>query len=161
MMTCNVISPQCFWSKRLRESVTFTFFISIVGIAYLTEFFISWYSGVEYESYAFINRATGPYWWAYTSMMTCNVISPQLFWIRKLRRNVWFTFFMSIVINCGMWFERFVIIVTSIHRDYIPSSWAMYHPTWVEISFFLGSLGLFSTAFLIAPIILSQYPNFQ
>jgi molybdopterin-containing oxidoreductase family membrane subunit len=122
---------------------------SIVGCAYLTELFTAWYSQNPYEQYAFANRALGPYYWAYWSMMTCNVVSPQLFWIRKLRRSVWFTFFMSIVINCGMWFERFVIIVTSIHRDYIPSSWAMYSPTWVEISFFLGSIGLFGTAFLV------------
>ncbi len=122
---------------------------SIVGCAYLTELFTAWYSQNPYEQYAFANRALGPYWWAYWGMMTCNVISPQLFWIRNLRRNVWFTFFMSIVINCGMWFERFVIIVTSLHRDYIPSSWAMYSPTWVEISIYIGSIGLFFTAFLI------------
>jgi molybdopterin-containing oxidoreductase family membrane subunit len=122
---------------------------SIVGCAYLTELFTAWYSQNPYEQYAFANRALGPYWWSYWGMMTCNVISPQLFWIRKLRRSAWFTFFMSIVINCGMWFERFVIIVTSLHRDYIPSSWAMYSPTWVEISIYIGSLGLFFTAFLI------------
>src|SRR5256885_7697992 len=122
---------------------------SIVGCAYLTELFTAWYSQNPYEQYAFANRALGPYYWSYWSMMTCNVISPQLFWVRKLRRNVWFTFFMSIVINCGMWFERFVIIVTSLHRDFIPSAWAMYSPTWVEISFFLGTLGLFFTAFLV------------
>ena len=122
---------------------------SIVGCAYLTELFTAWYSQNPYEQYAFANRALGPYYWSYWSMMTCNVVSPQLFWFRKLRRNVWFTFFMSIVINCGMWFERFVIIVTSLHRDFIPSSWAMYSPTWVEISIFLGSLGLFFTAVLV------------
>ena len=122
---------------------------SIVGCAYLTELFTAWYSQNPYEQYAFANRALGPYWWAYWSMMTCNVISPQLFWVRKLRRNVWFTFFMSIVINCGMWFERFVIIVTSLHRDFLPSAWAQYSPTWVEISFFIGTLGFFFTAFLL------------
>lgn len=122
---------------------------SIVGCAYLTELFTAWYSQNPYEQYAFANRALGPYWWSYWGMMTCNVISPQLFWVRKLRRSVWFTFFMSIVINCGMWFERFVIIVTSLHRDYVPSSWAMYSPTWVEISIYVGSIGLFFTAFLI------------
>lgn len=122
---------------------------SIVGVAYLTEFFIAWYSGVEYEQYAFINRATGPYWWAYWSMMTCNVISPQLMWSSKLRRNLFMTFFLSIIVNIGMWFERFVIIVTSLHRDYIPSSWTMYHPTWVEMSIFIGSLGLFFVPFLL------------
>jgi molybdopterin-containing oxidoreductase family membrane subunit len=122
---------------------------SIVGCAYLTEFFIAWYSGVEYEQYAFINRATGPYWWAYWSMMTCNVISPQLMWSSKLRKNLFMTFFLSIIVNIGMWFERFVIIVTSLHRDYMPSAWTMYHPTWVEVGIFIGSLGLFFTPFLL------------
>lgn len=122
---------------------------SIVGCAYLTEFFIAWYSGVEYEQYAFINRATGPYWWAYWSMMTCNVISPQLMWSSKLRKNLFMTFFLSIIVNIGMWFERFVIIVTSLHRDYVPSSWTMFHPTWVEIGLFIGSLGLFFVPFLL------------
>jgi Ni/Fe-hydrogenase subunit HybB-like protein len=122
---------------------------SIVGVAYITEFFIAWYSGVEYEQYAFINRATGPYWWAYWSMMSCNVISPQLFWIRKLRLSIPFSWFLSIVVNIGMWFERFVIIVTSLHRDYIPSSWAMFYPTWVEVSIFIGSIGVFFTLFLL------------
>jgi len=77
---------------------------SIVGVAYLTELFISWYSGVEYEAYAFINRATGPYWWSYWAMMTCNVVSPQVFWFKKLRTSIGFTFFMSIIVNIGMWF---------------------------------------------------------
>jgi molybdopterin-containing oxidoreductase family membrane subunit len=122
---------------------------SIVGVAYITELFISWYSGVEYESYAFINRATGPYWWAYWSMMTCNVISPQLFWFKKLRTNLTFTFIMSIVVNIGMWFERFVIIVTSLHRDYLPSSWNMFHPTWVDVGVFIGTIGIFFTLYLL------------
>ncbi|EHQ28032.1 NrfD/PsrC family molybdoenzyme membrane anchor subunit [Mucilaginibacter paludis] len=122
---------------------------SIVGVAYITEFFIAWYSGVEYEQYAFINRATGPYWWAYWSMMSCNVISPQLFWFRKLRLSIPFSWFLSIIVNIGMWFERFVIIVTSLHRDYIPSSWAMFYPTWVEVSIFIGSIGVFFTLFLL------------
>ncbi|PKP49689.1 MAG: hydrogenase [Bacteroidetes bacterium HGW-Bacteroidetes-12] len=122
---------------------------SIVGVAYLTELFISWYSGVEYESYAFINRFSGPYAWAYWSMMTCNVISPHLFWFKKLRTNLAFTFFMSIIVNIGMWFERFVIIVTSVHRDYLPSSWSMFYPTWVDIGIFIGTLGLFSVFYLL------------
>lgn len=122
---------------------------SIVGVAYITELFISWYSGVEYEAYAFINRATGKYWWSYWAMMTCNVISPQLFWVKKWRRSLIFTFIMSIVVNIGMWFERFVIIVTSIHRDYVPSSWTMFHPTWVDIGVFIGTIGIFFTLFLL------------
>jgi Ni/Fe-hydrogenase subunit HybB-like protein len=122
---------------------------SIVGIAYITELFISWYSGVEYEGYAFYNRVSGPYAWAYWSMMTCNVISPQLFWIKKIRTSLVATFVLSIVVNIGMWFERFVIIVTSLHRDYIPSSWTMFHPTMYDIGQYLFTFGIFFTAFLL------------
>jgi molybdopterin-containing oxidoreductase family membrane subunit len=122
---------------------------SVVGVAYITEFFIAWYGGVEYEYYAFFNRMTGPYWWAYWAMMTCNVISPQLFWSRKLRRSITFTFFISVIVNIGMWFERFVIIVTSLHRDYIPSSWAMFSPTRYDIGDYIFSFGLFFTLFLL------------
>jgi molybdopterin-containing oxidoreductase family membrane subunit len=122
---------------------------SIVGVAYLTELFISYYSGVEYESYAFINRFSGPYAWAYWIMMTCNVVSPHLFWSKKLRTNLGFTFFMSIVVNIGMWFERFVIIVTSIHRDYLPSSWSMFYPTWIDLGVFIGTIGIFSVFYLL------------
>jgi molybdopterin-containing oxidoreductase family membrane subunit len=122
---------------------------SIVGSAYITEFFMAWYSAVPYEQYAFANRMFGPYWWAYWTMMTCNVITPQLFWSRKLRRSLTASFIISIFVNIGMWFERFVIIVTSLHRDYLPSSWVMYSPSWVEISMFIGSLGLFFTLFFL------------
>jgi Ni/Fe-hydrogenase subunit HybB-like protein len=122
---------------------------SIVGIAYITELFMAWYSGVEFERYAFVNRAMGPYAWAYWIMMTCNVISPQLLWIKKLRRNLTFTFILSIFINIGMWFERFVIVVTSLHRDYLPSSWTMYSPTWIEVAIYLGTFGLFFTLFFL------------
>lgn len=120
---------------------------SIVGIAYITELFIAWYSGVEGEQYAFYNRATGPYWWAYASMMTCNVISPQLFWVKKIRTSIAATFVISIIVNIGMWFERFVIIVTSLHRDFVPSSWAMFYPTWVDIGTYIFTFGLFFTCF--------------
>jgi molybdopterin-containing oxidoreductase family membrane subunit len=122
---------------------------SIVALAYSTELFMAWYSGVEYEQYAFINRATGPYWWAYWIMITCNVVSSQLLWIKKLRRNLVFTFFLSIIINIGMWFERFVIIVTSLHRDYLTSSWTMYKPTIVEYGLLIGTLGIFFSAFFL------------
>ncbi|MFL2564094.1 MAG: NrfD/PsrC family molybdoenzyme membrane anchor subunit [Flavobacteriales bacterium] len=122
---------------------------SIVGVAYITELFIAWYSGVEFEQYAFLNRATGPYWWAYWSMMTCNVFSPQFMWSKKLRTSIAFTFFISIVVNIGMWFERFVIIVTSLHRDYLPSSWTMFSPTFVDIGIFIGTIGFFFVLFLL------------
>ncbi len=122
---------------------------TMVGLAYITEFFVAAYSGVEYEQYAFINRATGPYWWAYWSMMTCNLIAPQVFWFKWARTTPWFIFMLSIVVNVGMWFERFVIIVTSLHREYLPSGWLMYSPTLTEIGLFLGSFGLFFTCFFL------------
>jgi len=122
---------------------------SIVGIAYITEFFVAWYGQVPAEYYAFYNRATGPYWWAYWSMMTCNVISPQLFWFKKIRTNIVSTFVLSIIVNIGMWFERFVIIVTSIHRDYLPSSWAMFYPTMYDVGEYFLTFGFFFTAFFL------------
>lgn len=130
---------------------------SIVGVAYLTELFIAWYSGYIYEQFAFYNRVMGPYWWSYVGMMSCNVLSPQIFWSKKIRQSIWWTFFMSIFINIGMWFERFVIIATTLARDYLPSSWSYYTPSWVEIGLFAGTLGLFFTLFLIftrlAPVV--------
>jgi Ni/Fe-hydrogenase subunit HybB-like protein len=122
---------------------------TMVGLAYITEFFVAAYSGVEYEQYAFINRATGPYWWAYWSMMTCNLIAPQVFWFKWARTTPWFIFMLSIVVNVGMWFERFVIIVTSLHREYLPSGWAMYSGSIVEVGIFLGTFGLFFTLFFL------------
>jgi molybdopterin-containing oxidoreductase family membrane subunit len=122
---------------------------SIVGVAYITELFVAWYSGVEYEQYAFLNRATGPYAWAYWAMMTCNVFSPQFMWFKKLRTSIMFSFVISIVVNIGMWFERFVIIVTSLHRDYLPSSWTMFSPTFVDIGIYIGTIGFFFVLFLL------------
>lgn len=122
---------------------------SLVGIAYITEFFIAYYSGYNYEQFHFLNRAFGPYNWAWVMMMSCNVIIPQLFWIQKLRRNPMIIWILSIFVNIGMWFERFVIIVLSLHRDFLPSSWAMYQPTWVEVGIYLGTFGLFFTCFLL------------
>ena len=130
---------------------------TIVGVAYLTEMFIAWYSGYVYEQFAFYNRVMGPYFWSYIGMMGCNVISPQLFWSRKLRRNLFVTFFMSIFVNIGMWFERFVIIASTLARDYLPSSWSYYSASWVEVGIFIGTLGLFSTLYLLftrlAPVV--------
>jgi len=130
---------------------------TIVGIAYLTELFIAWYSQYVYEQFAFANRAAGPFWWSYFAMMACNVLSPQVFWSRKIRRSLWWTFFMSVFVNIGMWFERFVIIVTSLARDYLPSSWSYYYPSWNEIGIYAGTFGLFFTLYLIfvriAPVV--------
>jgi len=125
---------------------------SIVGVAYITELFISWYGQNPYEAAAFRNRwdLSTPYAWSYYIMMGCNVLSPQFFWFKKLRRNLLFTFFMSILVNVGMWFERFVIIVTSIYRDYLPSSWSTYYaPSLFEVGFYMGTFGLFFTCYFL------------
>jgi len=123
---------------------------SLVGYAYAMEFFIAWYSGNDYERYVFFNnRATGPYAWAYWTMISCNVLSPQVFWFKKMRTSIPVMFVVSILINIGMWFERFVIIVTSLHRDFLPSSWGYFRPTLVDIFTYAGTLGFFFTAFLL------------
>jgi molybdopterin-containing oxidoreductase family membrane subunit len=122
---------------------------SVVGVAYITEFFIAYYSGGEYEQYTFLNRFIGPYWWAACMMYGCNVLMTQMMWSKKVRTNIPISWVLSIIVNIGMWFERFVIIVTSLHRDYIPSSWAMFYPTWIDVGVFVGSIGIFFTMFLL------------
>jgi molybdopterin-containing oxidoreductase family membrane subunit len=122
---------------------------SIVGYAYLIEFFTAWYSGNMTELFMFKSRALGPYAWAYWIMIACNVISPQIFWSRKARTSIPILFVLSIVVNIGMWFERFVIIVTSLHRDFLPSSWGYFTPTFWDVSCLVGSFGLFFTMFCL------------
>lgn len=122
---------------------------SMVGYAYAMEFFIAWYSGVQAEQFAFLNRAFGPYSWAYWIMVSCNVISPQLFWFKKIRRSIPIMFFVAVIVNVGMWFERFVIVVTSLSRDFLPSSWAYYTPTYVDFMILIGSFGFFFTFILL------------
>ncbi len=122
---------------------------SIVAFSYATEFFISWYSGNLYERFASMNRFFGPYAWASWPMLICNVAVPQLFWFRKFRTSPVLMFILSILVNVGMWFERFVIIVSSLHRDFLPASWGYFRPTWVDICTFAGTLGLFLTLFLL------------
>ncbi len=121
----------------------------MVGYAYGMEFFTAWYSGNPQEVFAFKNRAFGPYWWAYWTMVSCNVISPQFFWFKKLRTSIPVMFVLCIFVNIGMWFERFVITVTSLHRDSLPSSWAYYQPTHIDIMMLVGSFGLFFTLFFL------------
>jgi len=122
---------------------------TMVGYAYATEFFIAWYSGNGYERFVFLNRALGPYAWAYWTMISCNVLAPQLFWAKRLRTNLAVTMAVVLCVDVGMWFERFVIIVTSLHRDFLPSSWGMFVPTWVDLLTLAGSIGLFFTLFLL------------
>jgi Ni/Fe-hydrogenase subunit HybB-like protein len=121
----------------------------LVGYAYGMEFFIAWYSGNSYEGFAFVNRAFGEYAWAYWTMITCNVISPQLHWFKKVRTSPVATLLIGMVINVGMWFERFVIICTSLARDFLPSSWGYFIPTAFDYMTLAGSFGLFFTLFLL------------
>jgi Ni/Fe-hydrogenase subunit HybB-like protein len=122
---------------------------TIVGYAYGMEFFMAWYSGNPYEMFTFKNRAFGPYAWAYWTMISCNVITPQIFWFKALRQNTVVLFIASIFVNIGMWFERFVIIVTSLHRDFLPSSWDYFSPTIWDILTFFGTFGLFFFFFIL------------
>lgn len=122
---------------------------TMVGYAYGMEMFMAWYSGYIFEQFAFLNRAFGPYAWSYWIMVACNVGFPQLFWFKKVRRSIPIMFVLVLLVNVGMWFERFVIIVTSLHRDFLPSSWAMYFPTIFDFGILLGSFGLFFTLILI------------
>jgi Ni/Fe-hydrogenase subunit HybB-like protein len=122
---------------------------SMVGFAYGMEFFIAWYSGNEAELYVFVNRSTGPYWWAYWTMISCNVISPNVFWFKKARQNPVIIWIVACFVTVGMWFERFVIIVSSLHRAFLPGEWHMFHPTTVDVLTFVGSCGIFLTLFLL------------
>jgi len=122
---------------------------SIVAFSYLTEFFVAWLSGNPHEQAIFYGRATGPYAACFWTMVGCNVVAPQLLWSRRIRGNVPALFVLSILVNVGMWLERFVIIVTSLHRSYLPSSWVMYRPTMIEVGTLIGSFGLFFTCFLL------------
>jgi Ni/Fe-hydrogenase subunit HybB-like protein len=121
----------------------------MVGLAYGTELFIAWYSGNLYEKFAFANRAFGPFWWAYFAMVSCNVLVPQAFWFKKVRENPVIIFVLCIFINIGMWFERFVIIATSLARSFLPANWSYYTPTRYDVGLFVGTLGLFFTLFLL------------
>ena len=121
----------------------------MVGYAYSSEFFMAWYSGSSFEQYAFLNRAFGPYAWSYWIMVSCNVIVPQIFWLKKMRRNIKVMFVVSILVNVGMWFERYVIVVTSLHRDFLPSNWGMFKMTFFDFGVLIGSFGMFLTLFLL------------
>jgi Ni/Fe-hydrogenase subunit HybB-like protein len=121
----------------------------LLSYGYMIELFNAWYGGSPMERFVFYNRMTGPYAWCYWTMMVCNVFIPHLFWFRWFRTTPWAMFLVAICVNVGMWFERFVIVVTSLHRDYLPSSWGMFYPTWVDILLLIGGFGLFSTLFML------------
>lgn len=122
----------------------------IIGSAYLMELFIAWYSGVEYEMYTFLNaRATGTFATGFWIMVICNAVLPQLFWFKKVRKSILMLFIISIFINIGMWYERFVIMVSSLSQDFLPSSWVDYEPTLVDIGIYVGTFGLFTAGMLM------------
>ncbi len=120
----------------------------LVGLSYAIEFFTALYVGNRYESFTFLNRALGPLAWGFAIMVACNVLIPQLFWFRRVRRQLLAVFVICILVNVGMWMERFIIIVTSLERDFLPSSWSSYVPTLIELATLAGSFGLFFTCFL-------------
>jgi molybdopterin-containing oxidoreductase family membrane subunit len=122
---------------------------TLVGYAYGMELFIAWYSGSTYEWFAFINRLTGPYAWSYWAMVSCNVIFPQMYWFKKIRTNMVASMIIGILVNVGMWFERFVITISSLNRDFLPSSWGYFIPTPFDFLTLMGSFGLFFTLFLL------------
>jgi Ni/Fe-hydrogenase subunit HybB-like protein len=129
----------------------------MVGLAYASEFFIAWYSGNQFESFTFVSRAFGPFWWAYFAMVSCNVLIPQFFWSNWVKNNNYVIWILCIFVNIGMWFERFVIIATSLARSFLPSAWAYYHPTRYDVGVFVGTIGMFLMFFLLffrfAPVI--------
>ncbi len=121
----------------------------IVAYGYSMEAFISWYSGNTYERFMYWNRMTGPYWPAFWALIATNIVTPQLLWLKRVRHNIPLLFVISLIVNTGMWLERFVIIVTSLHRDFLPSSWGMYSPTMWDWFTYLGTMGLFVTLLLL------------
>jgi hypothetical protein len=110
---------------------------------------MAFYGGNQFERFMFWNRTRGPYGWAYWLLLLCNFATPQLLWFRRFRRNVLWLFAVAMVVNVGMWLERFVIIVTSLHRDFLPSSWGSYAPTFWDFATFFGTMGLFLTLFFL------------
>jgi Ni/Fe-hydrogenase subunit HybB-like protein len=133
----------------------------IVAYGYFMEAFMAWYSGNIWEMFMFKNRTTGPYGWSYWSLILFNVLVPQVLWSKKARANVPLVFIVSIIINIGMWLERFVIIVTSLHRDFLPGSWGMYYPTKYDWSFYIGSIGMFLTLMYLFVRVLPSIAMFE
>ncbi len=133
----------------------------IVGYGYTMEAFFGWYSANTYESYMTLNRMIGPYWWIYWSLIFCNIVSPQFLWIKKVRTTPALLFVIAMIVNVGMWLERFVIVVTSLHRDFLPSSWGMYYPTRWDLMTFFGTIGLFITLFFLFIRVLPMISIFE
>jgi len=133
----------------------------MVGYGYMMEVFFAWYSGNPYEGFMMLNRMTGPYAPFYWALIFCNIIVPQLLWSERVKANVPLLFCISLVVNVGMWLERFVIVITSLHRDFLPSAWGMYYPTWVDWAIYIGSIGLFLTLLFVFIRVLPMISIFE
>src|SRR5512139_2873434 len=133
----------------------------MVGYGYMMEVFFAWYSGNPYEGFMMLNRMTGPYAPFYWALIFCNILVPQLLWSERVKANVPLLFCIAVVVNVGMWLERFVIVITSLHRDFLPSAWGMYSPTWVDWAIFIGSIGLFLTLLFVFIRVLPMISIFE
>jgi molybdopterin-containing oxidoreductase family membrane subunit len=133
----------------------------IVAYGYLMEAFAAWYSANQFEQYMYLNRLRGPYWPYFMMLIVCNILTPQLLWIRRVRRNVLLLWMISIVVNIGMWLERFVIIVVSLHRDYVPAAWDQFSPTFWDWSTYIGTIGLFLTLLFLFIRVLPMISIFE
>jgi Ni/Fe-hydrogenase subunit HybB-like protein len=133
----------------------------IVAYGYSMEAFVAWYSGNQFEAYMYLNRMFGPYGWSYWALLTCNIAIPQLLWFRAVRTNILLLWILSIVVNIGMWLERFVIVVTSLHRDFVPAAWDMYYPTIFDWATFIGTIGLFLTLLFLFIRVLPMISIFE
>jgi hypothetical protein len=133
----------------------------IVAYGYSTEAFYGWYSANTYESFMIWNRMTGPYWYMYWTLIFCNILTPQWLWFRRVRTTPWMLFIIAMIVNVGMWLERFEIVVTSLHRDFLPSSWGMYWPTRWDLMTFFGTIGLFVTLFFLFVRVLPMISIFE
>ncbi len=153
-MVLNIIIPvrkvyhlQSLIPERYLNNMANVMFVTglMVTYGYLIETFMAWYSGDLFEQYMMWNRAFGPYGWIFFALVLCNVLIPQFLWSRRIRRNPVTLFVVALFINLGMWLERFVIVITSLHRDFMPSAWGMFYPTFWDWATLFGSVGLFLT----------------
>jgi len=133
----------------------------MVVYGYAMEAFFAWYSANAFETFMIVNRTTGPYAWAYWMLIVCNGLVPQVLWKKSIRTNTIWLFFVALIVSVGMWLERFVIIVTSLHRDFVPSSWGMYYPTIWDFSTFFGTIGLFVTLMFLFIRVLPMISIFE
>jgi molybdopterin-containing oxidoreductase family membrane subunit len=133
----------------------------IVAYGYASEAFFGWYSANKYEQYMIHNRQFGEYGIVYWFLILCNILTPQLLWFKRIRAHVPILFLISLVVNIGMWLERFVIVITSLHRDFLPSSWGIYHPTKWDWATFFGTIGLFLTLFFLFVRVLPMISIFE